>query len=265
MESHVLISIYAGFLLLSVVLGMIISKFVFQKPVFSLVTLVACVILFSLSRRLIVPEIKEMIFPNIVETMQTQPLFQALKNNEPEEYQNIVKIIENNNIKLEKQALAVAQSRAQSIIRNRVGKARDATVSQFFTAMEGQLRELAVHNDLCLRQFSLDISPEEAQLISQTAEKTGVEFAMIELLNDPLPQSKPHESSVLPEIHATFRSLAERYGKDRIGLVENPQKARTTEEKQLVCQMLADMYATLNHPNDKKKMATLRFLFSIPK
>lgn len=265
MEIYLLIGIYVICLLLSIALGMLISKFIFQKPIFSTVTLLACVILFSLLRRFVVPEIKEMISPDIVQIMQTQPLFHALKDNEPEVYQYLIQTLKNNNIKSEEQALAIAQSRIQNIMRNRIGKAQDTTVSQFFKAMENQLRALEVYDDLCLRQFSMALTPKETQLIIQTYEQTGIEVATIELLNDPLSRAKPSESSVLPEIRATYKSLTNRYGKSQISLIEYPERAANIEEKQLVCNMLADMYATLNDPNDKQKMATLRFLFSIPK
>lgn len=232
-----------------------------QKLLRIVIAFILTVIFFGLANgilNLITPSV------NVEKQLQNDETFVALKRKYPKEYQSIVEKVnlEAKSNKLnEDQIVEFADQQLAPLAFKLVSSASDDSRYEFTKSYAKSISLLkSKGGTLCydvMYNQGVVISSQKA-IVEDVYNVSGMRQAILAIVNDnKVGKAVASKRDMDKMEEKIFRQLVRKHSQD-IKLLANPKNAVSVDSKKKVCQMVIDLYESMNDPNSKVKMALLR-------
>lgn len=201
---------------------------------------------------------------DIEKRLQSEERYIALKQKYPQEYQSIVDKVgfkaKKDKLK-ENEVIVFADQYIASLTLRLVGSASDVSRYEFANAfIENTTLSKSKGGTLCydMMHNQDNITNEQKKIVSDIFDQSGMHRAMLTVINDnKVGHSIVSQREMDKMEKKIFDQLVKKHGQD-MALFLNPKKALSVDNKQTVCQIMADLFGLMNDPNNKTKKALLR-------
>ena len=232
---------------------------------FWMIVVVGVIVIFNLSDKYFGPKLTEWDNARTIESlMLKEPVYQAIKQYDPEMYENISSEFRKG-LKQgsdQQQIHGSVRDRITVFAQKRLPHASDEAVVSHIKIMLNEMDELNKHGgDLCFRFLFPQARRIDAgkYLSKQIQEADHAALAQIIKTSTESPQPIPEEAEVKSKMKPILLELSKIYGND-LWMLQNPTASNVNKDK--VCEMTADLYKEILKlpPNESGKI--LRFMLS---
>lgn len=249
--------------------AVLITSFIFgkkaeKKTAYTIVVVVLFVVLNTLSKQFILPELNSYKAVADVESAFNEiPAFASIKKYEPETYQKLVDSLADATRQgyNQQQAIDLVRSQISGLVESRMPHASDEAILSYMSVMITEMDELHKQgNGLCYKLLFPQVGGgiNGRKVFLQETQKKDL-IALDEIIKTSnTKKSIPPESAVIPALEPIFVSLSSKFGED-VSMIENPTAANVDKDK--VCNITMDLYKEILALPPKQAVSTLRWMF----
>ncbi len=200
---------------------------------------------------------------NIEKELASDPVYVALKMKHPREYQQIIrelKVFEKKSDYSDMELMVTAHQRLAPIINKIIIEAGDGARSKYVTSYVKSLQLLRDRDKTAC--YDVLYEPQnllfKLELLNQVNKDSGVKSAVMAVINDNGVDKAVVSKKVMQQtLDEVYKEIESKYG-EKSYLFSKPERAISTADKRIVCDMRIELYSRLN-TNNKAKKATLRY------
>lgn len=234
-----------------------------KKTAYTIVSVALFVVLNTLSRQFILPELNSRkAIADIESALNEIPAFASIKKYEPETYKELVGSLSDASRQgySQQQAIDLVRSQISGLVGSRMPHASEEAILTYMGVMVAEMGELQRQGEgLCFKLLFPQVGGglDGRKVFSQETQKKDL-LALDEIIKTSNTKKViPSESEVMPSLEPIFASLYTKFGED-VSMIQNP--TATNVDKDKVCSITMELYKQILDLPPEQAASALRWM-----